>query len=203
LASEQEAFVALHVSTVQVWAREIDDRPGALAEVLRAVAEAGGNVECAVARREPGMPGKGQVFVTLARGRNAQDAVAAAAGLNRVDDVVTLRVEGPDQPGLGGRLTGALEKAQINVRGVTASVLGGNFVCYVGLDSAHDAQAAMPAIKHVKGGERARRTAAAASRTGGTRRRSATKRRKVVKRSPAKRAAAKRATAKRATANRR
>jgi hypothetical protein len=194
--------VALQVSNVQVWAREIDDRPGALADVLRAVAEAGGNVECVVARREPGMPGKGQVFVTLARGRGAQDAVAAAAGLSRVDDLVTLRVEGPDQAGLGGRLTGALEKAQINVRGVTASVLGGNFVCYVGLDSAHDAQAAMPAIKHVKGGTPARRTATA-GRTGGTRRRAGAKRRKVVKRSTAKRATAKRATAKRATAKRR
>jgi hypothetical protein len=192
-------LVALQVSNVQVWAREIDDRPGALADVLRAVTEAGGNIECVVARREPGMPGKGQVFVTLARSRNAQDAVAAAAGLNRVDDVVTLRVEGQDQPGLGGRLTGALEKAQINVRGVTASVIGGNFVCYVGLDSAHDAQAALPAIKHVKGG--AVRRAVSAGRTGGRagggRRRATTKRRKAAKRSPAKRATAKRATAKR------
>jgi hypothetical protein len=195
--------VALQVSNVQVWAREIDDRPGALADVLRAVAEAGGNVECVVARREPGMPGKGQVFVTLAKSRTAQDAVAGAAGLSRVDDLVTLRVEGSDQPGLGGRLTGALEKAQINVRGVTASVLGGNFVCYVGLDSVHDAQAAMTAIKHVKGGAPARRTAAAAAGRTGGRRRATTKRRKVVKRSTAKRATAKRPTAKRATAKRR
>jgi hypothetical protein len=153
------------------------------------------------------MPGKGQVFVTLARGRAAQDAVAAAGGLSKVDDVVTLRVEGPDQPGLGGRLSGALEKAQINVRGMTATVIGGNFVCYVGLDSVHDAQAAMPAIKHVKGGEPRRRTATAAAgrRTGGTRPRAAAKRRKVAKRAPAKRATAKRrATTKRgATAKRR
>jgi hypothetical protein len=145
------------------------------------------------------MPGKGQVFVTLARGRAAQDGVAAAAGLSKVDDVVTLRVEGPDQAGLGGRLSGALEKAQINVRGMTATVIGGNFVCYVGLDSVHDAQAAMPAIKHVKGGETKRRAAAAGRRTAaGTRRRATTKRRKVAKRAPAKRATAKRrSTAKR------
>jgi hypothetical protein len=188
--------VALQVSNVQVWAREIDDRPGALADVLRAVSEAGGNVECVVARREPSVPGKGQVFVTLARGRAAQDAVAAAAGLSRADDLATLRVEGPDQPGLGGRLTGALEKAQINVRGMTAAVIGGNFVCFVGLDSAHDAQLAAPAIKHVKGGA-TRRVAATAGRTGG-RRRATAKRSKTAKRAPAKRAPAKRrATAKR------
>src|SRR5687768_14901950 len=181
--------MALQVSTVQVWAREIDDRPGALADVLRAVAEAGGNVECVIARREANTPGKGQVFVTLGKGRSGQDATAAAAGLGRVDDVVTLRVQGPDQPGLGGRVTGALEKAQINVRGVTTAVIGGNFVCYVGLDSAHDAQAATPAIRHVKG-DAPRRRVAAGSRGGA-------KRRKSVKRATKKRAPAKRATAKR------
>jgi predicted amino acid-binding ACT domain protein len=190
-------LVALQVSNVQVWAREVDDRPGALADVLRAVAEAGGNVECVVARREPSMPGKGQVFVTLGRGRSAQDDVAAAAGLTRVDDMATLRVEGADQHGLGGRLTGALEKAQINVRGVTAAVIGGNFVCFVGLDSAHDAQTAIPAIKHVKGGAVTRRAATGAGRARGTtgrRRAATTKRRKVAKRPPAKRATAKRRT---------
>jgi hypothetical protein len=192
--------MALKVTNVQVWAREIDDRPGALADVLRTITEAGGNIECVVARREPSVPGKGQVFVTLSKARTAHDTTAAAAGLSLVDDVVTLRVEGPDQSGLGGRLTGALEKAQINVRGVTASVVGGNFVCYIGLDSVHDAQAAMPAIKHVKGGPA--RRAAAGGRMGGTRRRVATKR-AAVKRTAAKRTAKKRAVAKRPARKRR
>ena len=181
----------MKISNVQVWAREIDDRPGALADVLRTVAEAGGNIECVIARREPSVPGKGQVFVTLSHGRGAQ-AAAERAGLSLVDDVVTLRVEGPDSPGLGGRLTGALEKAQINVRGVSTVTQGGNFVCYIGLDSVHDGQAAMPALKHVKGSELGGKGArgGAKKRRGGTaKRRSAPKARRktTAKRTKTKR----------------
>ena len=147
------------------------------------------------------MPGKGQVFVTLGRGRGTHQDVAAAAGLSLVEDVVTLRVEGADARGLGGRLTGALEKAQINVRGVSAAILNGNFVCYIGLDSVHDAQTAIPALKRVKGGiasrgARARGTATRRRATGGTRRRAAkttarrataTKRATTARRAKAKR----------------
>jgi hypothetical protein len=162
-----------------------------LADVLRSVAEAGGNIECVIARREPSVPGKGQVFVTLSHGRKAQ-AAAERAGLSLVDDVVTLRVEGPDAPGLGGRVTGALEKAQINVRGVSTVTQGGNFVCYIGLDSVHDGQAAMPALKRVKGSELDRmgaRGGAKRRRTGAAKRRSASKpRRKATsKRTKARR----------------
>ena len=73
--------MALKVSNVQVWAREIDDRPGALADVLRAITEAGGNIECVVARREPSVPGKGQVFVTPGKARTAHAAPATAAAI--------------------------------------------------------------------------------------------------------------------------
>jgi hypothetical protein len=183
--------VALNITIVQVWAREIDDRPGALADVLRAVADAGGNVECVIARREPGMPGKGQVFVTLGKGRSSHDATAQAAGLTLVEDVATLRVEGSDLHGLGGRLTGALEKAQINVRGLSTAVLGGNFVCYIGLDSVHDAKAAIPALKHVKGGD---------ARAGGKKRRKTAGRRGGA--SAAQRSTVKRSTVKRSTIKR-
>jgi hypothetical protein len=185
----------MKITQVQVWAREIDDHPGGLAGVLRAIGDARGDVECVIARREPSVPGKGQVFVTLAKGRKSHDATGAA-GLKLVEDVVTLRVEGPDSPGLGGRLTHALEKAQVNVRGVSAAALGGNFVCYIGLDSIHDAQTAIPALKHVKGGPERRggRAAGATARKAGTRRRragAATARRATTKRATTKRRPAK------------
>jgi predicted amino acid-binding ACT domain protein len=47
-------------------------------------------------------------------------------------DVPTLRVEGPDQPGIGERMLRAIADLGINLRGVSAAAIGGRFVTYIG-----------------------------------------------------------------------
>jgi hypothetical protein len=54
----------LLVERVDVWAATIQDRPGGLAEVLATLREAGADLQFIIARRTPGEPGKGIVFVT-------------------------------------------------------------------------------------------------------------------------------------------
>jgi len=129
--------MAIQVSRAQVWAATIEDRPGGTAEKLRALADAGGSLEFAIARRTPEKAGGGVLFVAPIAGA-AADA-ARVAGFSVADGLHGLRVEGPDTPGLGARLTGALAEAGINLRGVSAAAIDGKMVCYLAFDSDADA----------------------------------------------------------------
>lgn len=136
----------LKISKVEVWVGDIVDVPGGLAKVLRPVAAAGANLECVIARRKPEHAGKGSVFVTPIKGAKAT-AAAKAAGLSAATGIATLRVEGADKPGLGGKITAAIAEAGVNVRGVSMAVIGRNFVAYIGLDSPADANKAARALR--------------------------------------------------------
>jgi hypothetical protein len=147
--------MALSVKKVDVWVAEIQDQPGGLARVLGALGDAGASVECVIARRQSDGAGSGSgvVFVSPVKGKRATDA-ARAAGMNQASDLGTLKVEGPDQPGLGGRITQAIAEANISLKGVSAAVIGNKFVAYLGFDSEADATRAMAALKNVNGGAR-------------------------------------------------
>ena len=72
---------------------------------------------------------------------------AAVAGLTPATGVASLRVEGIDRPGLGAKMTGAIADAGVNLRGLSAAVIGRRFVDYMAFDSAEDAEKAAKAIK--------------------------------------------------------
>ena len=179
--------MATNVQRVDVWAGELQDQPGALARVLSGIAGAGGNVDCVVARRDPCRPGMGEVFLTPVRGAKVEDA-ARSAGLSPAPNLATLRVTGGDLPGLGARMTEALAAEGINLRGVTAAVVGRQFAVYIGLDNPSDAERAMAALRAVKsggggGGGGARRAGGARK---GSAKRSSAKRAGTRKKSSAK-----------------
>jgi predicted amino acid-binding ACT domain protein len=76
-----------------------------------------------------------------------QKNAAQSAGLSTTDSLHSVRVEGPDKPGLGTKLTRALSDAGINLRGVSAAALGRRMVTYLAFDNASDAANAMRALK--------------------------------------------------------
>jgi hypothetical protein len=163
--------MAVSISSVEVWAGNIQDQSGSLASVLERIADAGASLDCVIARRHPDRPGAGDVFVSGAKGRKAQDA-AGDAGLMRAQNVATLRIEGNDKAGLGSKITRAIADAGVNIRGVSAMALGGKFVAYIGFDNAQDADRASKAIKAagVNGAGKGRARAAAARRPSARRR---------------------------------
>ena len=134
------------VRKVDVWAAEIDDRPGGLAEKLAALAKAGASLEFIIARRAPDKPGRGVVFLTPIKGA-AQKRAATEAAFNTTSSLQSVRVEGPDRPGLGTKMTRALADAGINLRGVSAAALGRKSVAYFAFDSADDADNAVKLLK--------------------------------------------------------
>lgn len=134
---------------IEVWSAIIEDKPGALAEKLKAFADAKANLECVVARREPDKPGQGTVFVAPVKGKKATTA-AESAGFKKADGMVAVRIEGPDKPGQGARLASALAEKGLNLRELFAIAIGKKFVCYIGLDNEADAATALALIRRLK-----------------------------------------------------
>src|SRR3970282_1094169 len=99
------------------WSASLEDRAGSLAGKLDALAKAGANLEFVIARRAPEKPGTGVVFVTPIQGEAVVKA-AQGAGFAVSEGLHSVRVEGPDAPGLGAKLTAALAQAGINLRGL-------------------------------------------------------------------------------------
>ena len=128
----------LLVSKADVWAATIQDRPGALAAKLAPLAEARANLKFVIARRSPDKPGRGVLFVTPLKGAR-QVRAAKEAGFRKTKSLHSLRVEGPDKPGVGAKMTQALGKAGINLRGLSAASLKKQFVAYLAFDAATDA----------------------------------------------------------------
>jgi hypothetical protein len=138
--------MALNVERVDVWAASIDDQPGGLAGTLVPLADAGADLEFVIARRAPDKPGTGVVFVTPLQG-DAQTAAGEKAGFAVADSLHSLRVEGDNQPGIGAKLTQKLASAGINLRGLSAAVIGARFIMYLALDTAEDADKASDLLK--------------------------------------------------------
>ena len=140
--------MGLNVERVDVWAATIEDQPGGLAGKLAPLAEAGADLEFAIARRAPDSPGTGVVFVTPLEG-SQQTAAGEAAGFAVADGLHSVRIEGDNRPGIGAELAKAIADAGINLRGLSAAVVEGRFIMYLALDTADDAQKAIGVLQAV------------------------------------------------------
>jgi hypothetical protein len=66
--------MAYTVKKVEVWAGEVADRPGGVADKMEALSAAGANLEFVIARRAADKPGTGVVFVTPVKGVKQKSA---------------------------------------------------------------------------------------------------------------------------------
>jgi hypothetical protein len=134
------------VEKVEVWAAMLEDKPGALANKLAGLAEAGADLEFVIARRTHDKPNKGIVFVTPIRGDREVEA-ATGLGFTVSKSLYTLRVQGDNRPGIGALLAEKVGKAGINLRGFSGSVIGTQFVVYLGFDSEANLKKAQKVLK--------------------------------------------------------
>jgi hypothetical protein len=132
----------LIVERVNVWAASIKDKPGRLARILNGLSEAGADLDFIIARRAPEKPGTGVVFVTPLRG-DREVSAAAVLGFNVTTSINSIRIEGDNKPGITAELTQKLAAAGLNLRGLSAAVIGPRFILYIGLDTAEDAKKAV------------------------------------------------------------
>jgi len=137
----------LMVEREDVWIASLEDKPGALAAKLAALADAGADLDFVVARRSPDRPGTGVTFVTPLRG-DAELKAASEIGFSAANRLHSLRVEGENAKGLAGKVSEKLGAAGINMRGFSGAVIGKRFVLHIAFDTA-DAQE--KAIRIIKG----------------------------------------------------
>jgi len=138
----------LIIEHVDVWAASIKDVSGGLSQILTPLREAGADLDFIIARRSPDKPGMGVVFVTPLRG-DREVAAAADLGFNVTSSVHTVRVEGENKPGVAAELTEKLATAGINIRGLSAAVIGIRFIMYIGFDNSKDAKKAYNTLQQV------------------------------------------------------
>lgn len=135
----------LRIAKVDTWVASIEDRPGGLLEKLEGLAKAGADLDFILSRRTHEKPGQGVVYVTPLDDRQA--AAAADLGFHRSQSLHTLRIDGPDEPGIGYLITRALAEAAINLRGMSATNMNDQFVMFLAFDSDADATRAAERIQ--------------------------------------------------------
>lgn len=136
----------LLVERVDVWASTIDDKPGGLAGALEILRDAGADLQFIVARRAPETPGRSIVFVAPLQ-NDHEIRAASQAGFNVTSSLHSVRVMGADKPGIIAELTRKIAGKGINLRGVSAAVIGTQFVAYLALDSLDDSSQAMEILQ--------------------------------------------------------
>ena len=137
------------IKKFDLWSAELEDHPGSVTEKLKVLADAGANLEFVLARRTPENPGKGVLYVAPISGKKIVSA-AESAYFIRTSDLTAVRIEGPNKAGLGHRVTEAVSQAGVNLRGLSASVLGGKFVFILAFDNTSDAERSLKALKRVR-----------------------------------------------------
>lgn len=138
--------MAYKIGKVEVWAGDLVNRPGMLARVLEALSNAGADLEFVIARRVT--QNTSRVFIAPLTSA-AQRRAAGDVGLLRAGGMHTLRIEGPDRPGLGARLTRAIADAGINVRGLSSAAVARKSVCYVAFATEEEARQAARILRKV------------------------------------------------------
>jgi hypothetical protein len=128
--------MGFELTKVDVWAGELQDRPGALAEKLTAIMDAGANLDFVIVRPLGEKPGLGVLYVAPLHG-DQQTRAAGEAGLSRTG-IHALRAEGPDKPGLGAGIAKTLADAGINVAGLSAAAVSDRALFYVRFGSNDD-----------------------------------------------------------------
>jgi hypothetical protein len=136
----------LLVEREEVWAASLEDKPGALAHKLTALAETGADLEFLIARRTTDKPGAGVVFVTPIRG-DKEVRAATQLGFNVSNSLHSVCVEGQNQPGICAKLTQKLAAAGINLRGASAASIGTQFVMHLAFDQEADAAQAIKLLQ--------------------------------------------------------
>ncbi len=136
----------LFVERVDVWVAGMKDDPGGLATILSALADAGADLDFVIARRSQSGPDPAVVFLTPLRS-DAEVAAAGVLGFKASNSVHSVRVEGDNEAGVAAQVTSTLAAAGLNLRGLSAAVIGERFIIYLGLDSAADADRAVEVLR--------------------------------------------------------
>jgi hypothetical protein len=140
--------MAVRVKQISLWRSEVANRPGALADKLGPIAEAGGNLKVVMGYRIPGAENRAAVEVYPVTGKRVT-AAARSVGLSD-SGISALLVDGDDRAGLGAAIARGVAEAGINMIFLMAQVVGRRYSAIIGFESAADAKKAASLVKKAK-----------------------------------------------------
>ena len=143
--------MAYEISKEDGWVGEVEDRPGGLADRLEPLSDAGVDLEFMIARRAHEKPGTTVLFLAPVQGEEGTRA-AGRAGLSKWATAASLRIEGPNRPGLGAVIARTVGNAGINMRGVAGARLGERAQVHIAFDNGADADLAREALSKALNG---------------------------------------------------
>jgi len=133
------------VKKISLWRKEVDNRTGALAEILEPLAHAGADLQAVMGYRFPGEGAKAAIELFPITGKKSV-AAAQQAGLS-ASAIPTLFVQGDNKPGLGHAIARAIADAGVNLSFLVAQVIGRKYSAVIGFESDMDADKATSLIK--------------------------------------------------------
>lgn len=151
--------MTVSVKKTSLWRRELDNRPGTLAQSLKPLADAGADLEIVMAYT---MGKSAALEVAPIAGKRAT-AAAEKAGLAEAR-VPALLVTGDNRAGLGHSLARSVGDAGININFLVAHVVGNRFSSVFGFDSEADADRAIPLLKNAGAARKAKASVSNAAR---------------------------------------
>ena len=137
--------MAITLKKITLWRKEVDNKPGALADTLALLAQARTDLQAVMGYRYPGDQGKAAVELHPVSGKKAIEA-ARSAGL-AASSIPTVLVQGDNRPGLGHTIAKALGDAGINLGFVLAQVVGRKYSALFGFENDSDAAKAIAFIR--------------------------------------------------------
>ena len=135
--------MAIKVTKVTLWRKEVDNRPGVLFETLEPLAKS--NLRVVMGYGIPEQPTRAVVELFPISGKSATRA-AEQAGL-RPSEIPCVLAEGDDRPGLGRDMARNIADQGINIHFLMAETIGRRFSAVFGFGNDADAKKAMAAIK--------------------------------------------------------
>jgi hypothetical protein len=133
------------VKKITLWRKELQNRPGTLAEALEPVSKAGADLHVVMGYCYPGDRTKAAVELFPVTGKKTT-AAAQSAGL-APSGIPALHVEGDNRPGLGHSVTRALAEGGVNLDFLVAQVIGRKYSAVIGFEHDADADKAISLIK--------------------------------------------------------
>jgi hypothetical protein len=140
--------MSFKMDRIHVWAVEVKDEPGGVANTLSHLDEAGIDLDYVYTQRVAGKVGYGQLCVAPILG-SEQVKAAKSVGMHEVADPIVMRIEGDNTAGLATRLKHAWASAGLNLHGSILTSCGNRFVGYVTFDSVADANKAASILAEV------------------------------------------------------
>lgn len=140
--------MAVTIKKAVLWRKELENRPGTLAETLKPLAEAGISLQVVMGYAFPGEQEHAAVEVWPIEGEQAANA-AGQAGLHATPQIACLIVSGDDVAGLGHAIADRLATNGINISFVMVQAANEQYHGVFGFQSQEDADKAAQIIEEV------------------------------------------------------